>query len=120
MVPNTLDHIRTIKALLSTIISPVFCEIVVVFSWREIDWISEGLARILREMYDVREFKLAFCLEGLEGWRVLYTDRLASNTRAAVAAGTYDFLPCPPSVFSRTVMRYDRSSADGITDDYST
>ena len=51
---------------------------------------------------------MAFCLEALEELRGPSLHRLTLETRAAIAAGTYDFLPYPPSVFSRTVTRYDR------------
>lgn len=62
-------------------------------------------------MYKIRGFKVAFCLETIEELRVENLHTLASETRAAVAVGTYDFLPCPPSVFSRTETRYDRFMA---------
>ena len=34
--------------------------------------------------------------------------QLTLETKKAVALGRYDFLPCPPLVFSRTETRYDR------------
>ena len=69
------------------------------------------MARILREMYEVKEFRVAFRLETLEVLRVPNSCRLTSETRKAVTAGTYDFLPCPPLIFSRTVTKYDRFMA---------
>jgi CRISPR/Cas system endoribonuclease Cas6 (RAMP superfamily) len=59
-------------------------------------------------MYEVKEFMVGFCLEALEKSRAPNLHHLTLETRAAAAAGTYDFLPCPPSVFSRTVTEYDR------------
>lgn len=62
-------------------------------------------------MYIIRQFRAAFCLETLEELRVEGLRALVSKTRAAVEGGTYDFLPCPPSVFSRTQTRYNRLMA---------
>lgn len=102
------EHTRIIKELLFTITSPAFSEVVVVFSDRQVNALSESLARVLQEMYDIKGFRVAFCLEALETSRAPNLHYLALRTRAAAAAGTYDFLPCPPLVFSRTVTRYDR------------
>jgi hypothetical protein len=102
---------RTVKELLSTITSPVFSEIVVVFSERDVNFSSWRLAWVLHGMYRVREFRAAFCLETLEELRAENFHMLMSGTRAAVTEGTYHFLPCPPSVFSRTEARYDRFMA---------
>lgn len=70
---------------------------------------------MLRDMYEIREFRVVFCLEALEELRAPNLHHLTLETEAAVAAGIYDFLPCPPIVFSRTVTRYDRfKSAVGV------
>ncbi|KAF9783228.1 hypothetical protein BJ322DRAFT_142498 [Thelephora terrestris] len=98
-----------VKKALSTITSPVFHEIVVIFSEREVDRQSENLAGKIRELYGIREFSVAFCLEvlgtspGAEGQH-----KLALNTNEAVAAGLYDFLPRPPLVFSRMAPNHVR------------
>ena len=102
---------RRVEELLLTITSPVFSEIIVIFSERDVHCVSGIFAWILHEMYKVKEFRVAFCLETLEESRVANLHKLISETRAAVRAGTYDFLSCPPSVFSRTVTRYDRFMA---------
>ena len=101
-------YTRTIKELLSTIISPAFSEIVVVFSERQVYDPSDSLTQVLHEIYEIKKFRLAFCLEALEELRAPSLHHLTLRTRAAAAAGTYDFLPCPPSVFSRMVTKYDR------------
>jgi len=108
-------HTPRIKELFSTIVSPVFSELVVVFSEGEAHCPSGDLACALREMHTIKGFRVAFCLEVLEELRVLGLHRLTLETRAATVAGTYDFLPCPPLVFSRAVTRYDRfKSAAGV------
>lgn len=90
---------------LSTITSPVFSEIVVVFE-NGGRWQGE-LADVLAEMYNVKQFRVRFCLQAPERSRADFLPRLASYTRAEIAEGTYDFLPCPPLIFSRPVSNFD-------------
>jgi hypothetical protein len=82
----------------------VFSEIIVVFSEPEARSTPEYLAQVLREMYEIKEFEVAFCLETLEDLMVPNLHYL----RTAAAWGTLGFLPRPPLVFSRTVTWYDR------------
>ena len=98
---------RRIEELLLTITSPAFSEIIVVFSESDVHCVSGVFAWILHEMYKIKEFRVAFCLETPEESRIANLHKLTSETRTAVRAGTYDFLPCPPSVFSRTTPRRD-------------
>ena len=111
--PPLWQTVRTIKELLSTIKSPAFSEIVVVFSEQGVYWTWGLPLTLFREMYEIKEFRLAFCLEAPEESRVQDVRQLASRTRVEVAKGTFDFLPSPPSVFSRTVTGYDRSISSG-------
>ena len=102
---------HTIKGLLSTIKSPTFSEIVVVLFERDVlssRWLPPAL---LREMYDIKGFRLAFCLEASEESRVQHFPQLVSKVEAEAARGTFDFLSCPPAVFSRTVTSYDCSAS---------
>ena len=100
---RTLSH--RVEEFLPTITSPVFSEIVVVFSEWDEHCVSGTLARILHKMYEIKDFRVAFCLEALEP-KIPNLHELTLETKAAVRAGTYDFLPCPPSVFSRTATMY--------------
>ena len=102
---SIVSRSQVIKELLSSITSPVFSEIVVVFS-EEDEYRSWGLAQLAQvvcEMYGIKKFRLAFCLEVLEEWRVQNLRLLTKETEDAVARGNFDFLPCPLSVFSRVV-----------------
>ena len=54
------------------------------------------------------EGSVVFCLEALEISRAESQRKLAMETRGAVAAGLYDFLPRPPFVFSRRAANYVR------------
>jgi len=89
-----------LEGLLPTITSPVFSEIVVVFSVDDISWPPTNLAEMLREMYKIRRFRVAFCLEA-EAIRASNLRPLRLATEADVMNGFYDFLPCPPVIFSR-------------------
>lgn len=100
-------YARTIKELLSTITSPAFSEIVVVFPRMETPWPPPVLVEALREMCVIKEFRVAFCLETSEMLGAPGLHHMTLETMAAAAGGTFDFLPCPPLVFSRTVTRFD-------------
>ena len=78
------------------------------FSGGDVRRPSAILARALREMYEIREFRVVFRLETLEESRVKSLHALTLATGAAVAAGLYNFLLDPPSVFSCTETEYDR------------
>ena len=105
----SLDFASEIAQPLSSIISPAFSEIVVVFRegicCRPDPW---RLAPVLRGLYGIKEFSLAFCLEAPETLRVEKQRTLKASTDRAVAAGLYDFLPCPPLVFSSTITYFRR------------
>lgn len=103
-LPPPDSHTRTVMAL-ATIISPVFSEVVVVFSgigcWQR-QW-----AGILGDMCKVKQFRVVFCLQTSEVSRAQSLQRLISYTGKAVAEGAYDFLPCPPVICSRPVSSFD-------------
>ena len=98
-----------IKGLLSIIKSPTFSEIVLVLSEREVCFSLWPPRALLREIHGVKGFRLAYCLEAPEELRVLHFPQLASKIEVEAVRGTFDFLPCSPLVFSRTVTGYDRS-----------
>ena len=99
------DYGRTLKEFFPTITSPVFSEIVVIFPG-EVSW-PRGLAEVLHEIYRIREFRLVFCLETMERSRVVDLQAFEIATRAEMAKGSYDFLPCPPVIFFRALTKYD-------------
>jgi len=112
LIADPPKNAPVVSDLLSTIRSPAFSELIVVFSEFEIRWPLKGLDEVLREMYKVKKFRVSFCVETLEELRVWNLRRLTLDTRKAVARGAYDFLPSPPFVYSRTVTRYGRLSLD--------
>lgn len=95
-----------VKQILSTIASPVFSEVVIILRQLDIPG-TEPLAAVLRELYGVKEFRVAFCLEIVEELRVKDQRTLTLEMRNAVRTGLYDFLPSPPLVFSRHIAEYD-------------
>ena len=66
-----------------------------------------GLAGWLSEVYEVKVFRLAFCLEMAERTRDAYLRALRLVIQKEVNMGFYDFLPHPPAVFSRPLAKYD-------------
>jgi len=84
MAPS-LNYTRKIEEKFYTIPPPVFSEMEAPCPSRT------PSALISREMYEIKEFKVASCLETLEVLRVPNLRRLTSETGKAVAAGTYDF-----------------------------
>lgn len=61
---------------------------------------------MLRDMYDVKTFRVTFCLETLEGFTSPNLHQLTLETKRAAELGAYNFLPCPPFVFARTETKY--------------
>ena len=101
------EYRSTLKKLLSTITSPVFSEVVIIFAGEDVSRPPLGMAGLLREMYEIKEFRLVYCLEALESSRELNLRELTIATQREVADGSFDFLPCPPLVLSRAVTEDD-------------
>lgn len=112
LIADPPKNAPVVREILSTIRSPAFSELIVVFSEFEIRWPLRGLDEVLHEMYKTKKFLVEFCVETLEELRVPNLRKLTLDTRKAVARGAYDFLPSPPFVFSRTITRYGRFSLD--------
>ena len=88
-----------------TITSPVFSEVVVIFSGRETDSRSSDVSYRLRDLYRIREFSVRFFLEAFGSPAAIRDEsqrKLTLETEEAVAKGLYDFLPSPPLIFTRT------------------
>ena len=97
-------YVVDMKKLLSTTIkSPFFSEVVVIFSDVNDTWGPRELEGPLREMYGTREFKVSFCLEASDEVVTKKLRQLTLQTARAVELGCYDFLPSPPLVFSHTL-----------------
>jgi len=76
--------------MLPTITSPVFSE-------RDLRPSPSGLADTLREIHEVKEFRVVFCLEGSDGVSRAYDKRILTSTiQAELAKGSFNFLPSPP------------------------
>lgn len=108
-VPVEPSAVHT-RGLFSTIKSPAFSEIVFVFYESDVRnaWsMSDNLPRLVRELYEIKECQVVFCLDALDESREALLHLLALKTERAVAAGLYDFLPCSPLVFSRRMTKDD-------------
>jgi hypothetical protein len=106
------SYTRKIKQLLSTVTSPVFAEIVVVFTEREVDYPQRMLSWAIQEFCTIKESRAVFCLEALDESRAIgHLHTLMLKTEEAAVTGVYDFLARPPLVFSRRATKYDRSTS---------
>lgn len=106
--PRLRAYSHALKELFPTIKSPVFSEVLVVFSEEQVRSPPPGLGDTLREMYGIREFRVTLCLETIERTGASNLRALMSQTQAEVDKGSFNFLPSPPLVFSRTLTKYDR------------
>ena len=70
-------------------------------------WPPSGMIDVLREMYEIKNFRLVFYLEASEESRVSNLQLLRETTQEAVGKGSYNFLPYPPLVISRAVSQDD-------------
>jgi len=87
--------------LLPTIASPVFSDVVLVLqgnSIREADFLQRDLVSVVRGMYEMKPFRLVFCLEVPEERREDTTERLKTCIKTETAEGRLDFLHCPPVI----------------------
>ena len=105
--PRLREYGDALKELLLTVKSPAFFEVVVIFSEEEVRRPPLGLASVLREMYEVREFRVVYCLETIERIEASMMQALTLEVRVETALGSFDFLPCLPLVSSRTLSKYD-------------
>ena len=62
---------------------------------------------VLREMYEIKNFRLVFYLEASQESRVSNLQVLRETTQEAVGKGSYNFLPYPPLVIFRAVSQDD-------------
>ena len=96
---------RFLRDLLSTITSSVFSEVVIILGDGVIhhtDFFQQVLFRVVRGMYEVKPFRLVFCLEIWDGDREDNTERLRRYIDAEAAKGGLNFLPCSPIIVSNT------------------
>lgn len=89
------------RDLLPTITSPVFSDVVLVLqgdSIREANFFQRDLVSVVRGMYEVKPFRLVFCLEVRAMHREDTTERLKKWIETETAGGSLDFLPCSPII----------------------
>lgn len=94
-----------LRDLLSTIRSPVFSDLVIVLEDRtthDTRFFQHTLFGVVRCMYEVRPFRLVFCLEIWDGDQEDTARMLKRYIDAEVAEGGLEFLPCPPLIVSDT------------------
>ena len=80
----TRQPFRILEAVLPTITSPVFSEVVIIFSDKEVCWLLWSLSRVLRGVHEVKKFRLSFCLETTEDVKDENLQALRLATQAGV------------------------------------
>ena len=90
-----------LRALLPTITSPVFSDVVVVLQDSTCYWVlstGDVLLNVVRGAYEVKPFRLVFRLETREGDGNYVSGELRKYLAAEGARGGLDFLPHPPVI----------------------
>ena len=107
-----LHHANTsltfLKDLLSTITSPAFSEIVIVVEdnvTHYADFFQHVLSKVVRRLYEVKPFRLVFCLKVWDGDREATVKRLKGYIDGEAAEGGLEFLPCPPVISTQQLGR---------------
>lgn len=90
---------------MSTVTSPVFSGVVIVFRDKaalEVNFFQNILFGVLRDMYEVKSFRLVFCLEVWHSDREETARALKRRIDVEGARGGLRFLPCSPVIVSNT------------------
>ena len=84
----------------STITSPVFSELVIVYTGIMVAYLPQEVAlfETLRMMNVVRPFELVFLLEVSDSYQGKARLELEEALASATANGLLDFLYCPPTI----------------------
>ena len=83
-----------LREALRTITSPVFSEIVVVFNEEDVHWLPSGMIDVLREMHEIKNFRLVFYL-GLTGVESVESTSLEGDDAGGSGEGFLQFSPLP-------------------------
>lgn len=100
---------QNLSEALPTITSPVFSEVIFIFSEEEVRWPPLGLVEVICRLHKIREFHLSFCLETQDVVPKCFP-ALTRVIQEDIANGFYDFLRSPPAVFFRTPTGFDMLS----------
>jgi len=111
------DSLRFLRDLLSTITSPVFSDVIIVFEARV--GVGAGFTRstlfgMVRNMYKVKPFRLVFCLWVWDGNPGDEIEKIKGMIDTEAAEGELGFLPYPPSVVSYTRLAWHRENLGNI------
>ena len=104
--------LRFLRALLSTITSPVFSDIVIVL-WdmtsHDAHFFRRALFGTIQSIYDVKPFRLVFLLEIRDGYREDTLEKLKRYIDVEAAEGGLGYLPCPPGIVVSNTQTTRRS-----------
>ena len=95
--------------VVSTITSPVFSDLVLVYAGHEVTHFPLGsrLFKTLRKVNDIRPFRLAFLLEVPGSLQGKARRELARTLDSAAVEGHLDFLNSPPTIRNTRLLRQE-------------
>jgi len=102
--------------LLSTITSPLFSDVVIIpeASTEHRASLRFTLFSVVRDMYQVKPFRLVFCLWTWDGDQGNPVEGFKTILDAEVTQGTFGFLPYPPVIVSYTRLAWHRENVGNI------
>lgn len=86
----------------------MFSDVVIIIGDKDVPDVGlfkNVLFGVLRGMYEVKSFRLVFCLEVLDGDREETTRALKRRIGVEEVRGGLEFLPCPPDIVSDMCAR---------------
>ena len=90
-----------LRDIFSTITSPEFSEIILVFQRPDLCRPYHIPFDVFREMYSKRKFRLVFCLEVLKKYRAAGLEVMRRRMDLEIAQQRLDFLASPPTLAVR-------------------
>ena len=90
-----------LRDIFSTITSPDFSEIILVFQRPDLYRPYQIPFEVFREMYSKRKFRLVFCLEVLKKYRAAGWEVMRQRLDSEIAQRRLDFLSSPPTLAVR-------------------
>jgi len=95
------DAPNLLRDIFSTITSPEFAEIILVFQRPDLYRPYYIPFDVFREMYSKRKFRLVFCLEVLKEYRPVWLEILRQRMDSEITHQRLDFLASPPTLAIR-------------------
>jgi hypothetical protein len=87
-----------LRDIVSTITSPVFSEVILVFQFADLYRPYRVPFDMIREMHSKKKFRLVYCLEVSKKYRDEILQTMRQRMEWEIAHGRLDFLESPPTL----------------------